>query len=185
MTIFCRATIRSVHSTSFRLKMKKARVKKAQQASVVWKNAAKGNVPARHQPQKIIAWPLTPLPVSRRQHRCVRVCVRRCPTQSIPLHSARPPQNKQLHQAPKNEKQIKRCGRLPERAAADCVRPYQWPCQPDDTVHTHTAERARRRTHSYTLPAGFPLGRHFVSSRVGTLCSRISSRGCNKTWIYL
>lgn len=122
-------------------------------------------------------------------HRCrysdvstdVCVCVRRCPTQSIPLHSARPPQNKQLHQAPKNEKQIKRCGRLPERAAADCVRPYQWPCQPDDTVHTHTRPNVPDAEHTRTPPVGLPLGCHFVSSRVrNTLLSYLAAEGAIK-----
>lgn len=62
---------------------------------------------------EIFHWPLTLLLVFecqlKRMHACVWGCVvvcvsgtaPLCPTQSIPLHSTRPHQNKQLHQAPK------------------------------------------------------------------------------------
>jgi len=67
---------------------------------------------------------------------CARSAASRSPTQSIPPHSASPSPKQTAPPGPKNEKQIKLCGRRPEKAAADSLRPYQWPCQPDDTVHT-------------------------------------------------
>lgn len=57
-----------------------------------------------------------------------------------------------------NEYQIKHHGPRPEKAAADS---YQWPCQPDDTVHTQLGAPDTKHTHIHHR--GFFLVVIFVS----------------------
>lgn len=122
------------------------------------------NSPACHHPRSVFknsstdlwrcCWYLgVSLNVCARTRACVCVCV--ChPTQSIPPHSAHPHQNKHLHQAPKMRT------RLSVVAGSPRKRPYQWPCQTDDTVYTQLLVPDTK--HNLNSLLGFPLRGHFV-----------------------
>lgn len=106
--------------------------------------------------QEITPWPLTLTLVFGCQLKCMRVwgCERVCSQHSIPVSNTKhssalcsPSPKQTAPSGSQNENQIKHRGRRPEKAAADVVRPYQWPRQPDDTVHTQLQVPDTKHTH--------------------------------------